>query len=194
MSGRPKIFNEEEVIDKAIEVFWKNGYESSSTDVLLEAMGIGKSSFYLAFKGGKKELFERALAQRSAKALGRLEKEFQESDDKLATLKDMFFSVLDGKNKRSSNGCFFGNTVAELSNVDVSLKQKAAEMLLLLEKLFLKTIKECQKNGDINSKEDPEVLAKYLLTIWNGLNISVRIYPNKKLLKPMIVKQLEILQ
>ena len=136
MSGRPKIFDEEEVIDKAIEVFWKNGYEASSTEILLTAMGIGKSSFYLAFKGGKQELFERAMEQRSAKALARLEKEFQESTHKVESLKQMFFSIINVKSPRLSNGCFFGNTVAELSNVNSPLKEKAAELLLKLEKLF----------------------------------------------------------
>jgi len=160
----------------------------------LEAMGIGKSSFYLAFKGGKKELFERAMEQRSEQAMERLEKGLRESNDKIIYLKSMFQSILDTKSPRYLNGCLLGNTIAELSNVDSELKEKAAFLLLRLEQVFLRTIKECQKSGRLKSKENPQILAKYLLTVWNGLNISVRIYPNKKLLKPLIEKQLEILR
>ena len=84
--------------------------------------------------------------------------------------------------------------MAELSNRDSELKAKAAVLLLKLEMLFCKVIKECQQDGRLETLEKPEILAKYLLSIWNGLNISVRIYPNKKLLKPLVEKQLEILK
>lgn len=194
MSGRPKIFNEEEVIDKAIGVFWKNGYEASSTEMLLEAMGIGKGSFYLAFKGGKQELFERAMQQRSNRGIESLEKRFQESRDKLEFLKSLFYAILDEDSPRYQNGCLLGNAVAELSNVQSELKEKAAFLLIRLENMFLKIIQECQANGSLSKQEQPEVLAKYLLTVWNGLNISVRLYPDKQSLRPLIEKHLEILQ
>ena len=54
MAGRPKIFDEQEVISKASQIFWEKGYEAASAEELLKAMGIGKGSFYLFFKGGKK--------------------------------------------------------------------------------------------------------------------------------------------
>ena len=194
MSGRPKIFNEEEVINKAIDVFWKYGYEASSTEILLEAMGIGKSSFYLEFKGGKRELFERAMQQRSRIAVENLEKGFKEADNKIDHLKSLFYSIADTNLLRHKNGCLLGNTIAELSNRESELKDVAAGLLLKLEQVFLKVIKECQANGTLKTKEKPEMLAKYLLAAWNGLNISVRVYPNKKALIPLIEKQLEILK
>jgi TetR/AcrR family transcriptional repressor of nem operon len=195
MSGRPKIFDEEEVINKAIEVFWTYGYEGSSSEMLLSAMGIGKSSFYLAFKGGKKELFERALEQRSFLALSKLQKGLDESENKLSFIRSFFFEILNPKSSRHLNGCLMGNSVAELSNnPDPDLKKKAAGLLIKLEKIFLKAIKEMQADGTMKSKEDPEILARYLLTTWNGLNISVRVYPDPKLLKPLIEKQLEVLK
>lgn len=53
MAGRHKTYDEQVVLDKAIEVFWKKGYELSSAENLLKAMGIGKGSFYFAFKKWK---------------------------------------------------------------------------------------------------------------------------------------------
>ncbi len=194
MSGRPKIFNQEEIVDKAIEVFWKNGYEASSTEVLLQAMGIGKSSFYLAFKGGKKELFEKAMEQRSTDSLTKLQRDLEQSTDKIQFLRSFFMEVLDPQSKRYLNGCLLGNSVAELSNIDLTLKKKAASLLVKLEKIFLYAIKEALKEGTLKSKESPEQLAKYLLIIWNGLNISVRVYPDPALLKPIIEKQLQLLE
>lgn len=194
MPGRPKIFDKEDVINKAIKVFWENGYEASSTEILLKAMGIGKSSFYLEFKGGKRELFECAMQQRSRLSLENLEKGFKEADNKIEYLKSLFYGIADIKQARHKNGCLMGNTIAELSNRETGLKDMAASLLLKLEQVFLKVIKEAQADGTLKTTEKPEMLAKYLLSVWNGLNISVRIYPNKKLLIPLIEKQLEILR
>lgn len=193
MSGRPKIFNEEEVIQKAIEVFWRNGYEASSTEQLLTAMGIGKSSFYLAFKGGKRELFERAMEQRSRQGIERLEKGFAEASDKVTHLKSLFLNIADARSDRHLNGCMLGNSIAELSNIDAELKSKASELLMRLEQIFLNVLTDAKADGTLTSTEQPEILARHLLTIWNGLNISVRMYPNPDVLKPLIEKQLEIL-
>ncbi len=74
MAGRPKIFDKKDVIRKASEVFWKKGYEASSAEVLLSAMQMGKGSFYLHFKGGKKELYQRSLDLFSKEAMERFKK------------------------------------------------------------------------------------------------------------------------
>src|SRR5205823_13955892 len=59
--ARPKAFNEEEALAAAMEVFWRNGYERASLDVLLRAMGISKQSLYDTF-GDKRALYLKALA------------------------------------------------------------------------------------------------------------------------------------
>ena len=71
MAGRPRNFDENEIIRKASEIFWRKGYESSSAEELLEAMNMGKGSFYLHFKGGKQELYKRSLDLFSKESLER---------------------------------------------------------------------------------------------------------------------------
>jgi TetR/AcrR family transcriptional regulator, transcriptional repressor for nem operon len=193
MAGRPKIYNEHEAIDKAIDVFWKKGYELASAEELLEAMGIGKGSFYLAFKGGKKELFERAMERRSDLGVEGWRKGIEEASSKLDYLKSKFLNVLDRKSKRPDNGCMLGNTIAELSNSKPELRQQASELLLRLERIFQYVIEEAQLSGEIDATNDPALLARQLLLFWNGLNISVRIYPDPQVLRPLIEAQFKTL-
>jgi len=87
-----------------------------------------------------------------------------------------------------------GNTLAELSNIDPELKQKAALHLIAMEKIFLKYIQQAIKSGELKTKEDAVTLARYLLNLWNGINITRRIYPRKEMLKPLIRMQLAVLQ
>jgi AcrR family transcriptional regulator len=68
-TGRPRAFDEEAVLDRATEVFWRHGYEGASLTVLTEAMGINRPSLYATF-GSKEELFERVFARYREKQLG----------------------------------------------------------------------------------------------------------------------------
>lgn len=193
MSGRPKIFDDQEVISKAAEVFWRQGYEATSTEDLLEAMGIGKGSFYLAFKGGKKELFEKALAQNSDKAIARFKRELDETADPIAYIRQFFRRITESPKKVHQKGCIMGNTIAELSNTEMLLMKKAVHHLQDLEGLFLEALLRGKKQGLLKSKLEPALLARMLLSNWNGLGITRRIYPDNEFLATLIETQLRIL-
>jgi AcrR family transcriptional regulator len=60
--GRPRAFDEETVLDRAGEIFWRHGYEGASVSALTSAMGINRPSLYAAF-GSKAELFQRVFAR-----------------------------------------------------------------------------------------------------------------------------------
>jgi len=66
--ARPKKFNEDDVIDKAVKVFWAKGYEAASIQDLIDAMGIQRGSLYGTF-GGKQSLFLKSLKRYSKSLL-----------------------------------------------------------------------------------------------------------------------------
>lgn len=193
MAGRPKTFDPEEILDKAVPVFWAKGYEGASTDELLQAMGIGKGSFYLAFKGGKKELFEKALHRYRRQQMIAFENTMLTHEDPIEGIKSLFRSIATTSRSIHLNGCLFGNSIAELSNADPLLMKKASNWLLQLEKIFHKAIIVAQKKSRLSKKHDPELLARQLITSWNGLGITRRLYPDNKILAALIEAQLEIL-
>ena len=194
MAGRPKIFDKKEVIDKAAGLFWSRGYEAASTDELLAAMGIGKGSFYLAFPDGKRELFEKALEQFNNHTLVKLQAALEKTDKPAAEIRKFFRDMAHAPKEEHTKGCFMGNTVAELSNIDHQLKLKAVKRLKQLEELFYHAVIKALENGELKTKEDPAVLARYLLTMWNGLNITRRIYTDAGILTSLIEMQLKVLR
>lgn len=193
MSGRPKIFDDGEVLSKAAEVFWRQGYEATSTEDLLAAMGIGKGSFYLAFKGGKKELYEKALGQHSDQAIAQFRRELDAAEDPVEYIREFFRRIAHSTKTRHQKGCIFGNAVAELSNVENPMMKRAATHLQGLEGLFLDALLRGKQKGTLHSKLEPALLARLLLNNWNGLGITRRIYQDNEALSELIETQLKIL-
>lgn len=193
MAGRPQTFNEQEVLEKATQLFWTKGYEATSTDDLLSAMGIGKSSFYHAFKG-KKELFELVIERFVNKSVAALLHDIETSHQPIEAIKRFFRAIATTPNTIHQKGCFMGNTIVELSNIDKSLEIMAIKRLKKMEQLFAQQIAKAQQNGQLKTKEEAATIARYLVTQWNGLNITRRMYPDANHLLPIIELQLSILK
>ncbi|MBL0740822.1 TetR/AcrR family transcriptional regulator [Chryseolinea lacunae] len=194
MNGRPKTFREQDVLEKARRVFWAKGYASTSTEDLLEAMGIGRGSFYLAFKNGKRELFEKAMRQFHHESFNTLKQQLQDSDDPVERIREFFRGILKKGTDAHPLGCFIGNTLIEMASLDEDLKAEAATLLKELENLFYVTLQRLQKDGTLKTKTDAKLLARHLITLWNGLNVTRRMYANNAVMKPLIEMQLEILR
>ena len=193
MAGRPRTFDGEDVIRKASEVFWLKGYEAASAEELLAAMNMGKGSFYLHFKGGKKELYQKSLALYSEDRLKIFNTGLGEATDKVNYIKEFLLSVTVSTRERKSKGCYIGNGLIEMANLDTETRDQASALLTKLEKVFKVVIIEAQQSGRLKTKADPAVLARYLLNLRNGLWVTARMKQDQIVFKKMVGLSLEIL-
>lgn len=193
MAGRPKIFDECEAIEKATEVFRSKGYDTASADELLGAMGIGKGSFYLAFKGGKQELYTRSITQFSEHFSQKISQSIAEADDKIEFLKAFFLNLAYASDCDKEWGCYLGNALVQLSEKDHEMKKITAKLLRNLQTIFAATIKEAQEKGQMKSKEDPEIIGWHLSNLWNGIHVTRRMEASPEILKSIIEMNLKIL-
>ena len=194
MAGRPKIFDEQEAIEKATKVFRNKGYDTASADELLGAMGIGKGSFYLAFKGGKQELYVRSIKQFSESFNHKISQAVENSDDQIEFIRQFFLSLSDAEDCDAERGCYLGNALVQLSEKDSDIKKITAELLKGLQKIFAKAIKKAQENRQLKTQEDPEILAWHLTNLWNGIHVTRRMENSPEMLRSLIEMNLKILQ
>ncbi len=192
MKGRPTIFTDKEVILKAQEIFWKKGFNATSLSDLSKATGAGAGSLYNTFKGGKKELFKKSLQQRREDFTD-FKIKLENSDNPIKLIKDFFLSVAIDTKKSHMKGCIIANTIVEMAFVNSELENDAIEILKDTEKLYTATILAEQKKGNIKSKLPADVLGKFLITLWCGINSLRRIYPDEEILKQQIELQLQII-
>ncbi|MFI6039230.1 TetR/AcrR family transcriptional regulator [Streptomyces sp. NPDC051315] len=173
--ARPKQFDPEIAVDRAMEVFWRKGYAATTPQDLVDALGIGKGSLYNAF-GSKRALFELALRRyRDSQALALVEM-LEESGPVRERLREVlrFLAEMDlGDPDR--RGCMAVNTAAELAGADEAAAVLVRRMFDRTEGAFRALIEEGQRAGEIAPERDPVALGSLLLTTVVGMRLMARV-------------------
>ena len=183
MSGRNRLFDEEKALAQAAEVFWIKGYEAASTEDLLSAMDMNKGSLYNAF-GNKRELFIKVFGWFAQRFIRNMKEVFATQVNTVEALREIFLHVAYPDDPMEhTKGCFYVNILGETTGMDPDLENIAKEKLIEIEKLFHKELTKARKAGQLASAIQPALLAKHLLNLWNGINITRRLYSEKELEK-----------
>jgi TetR/AcrR family transcriptional regulator, transcriptional repressor for nem operon len=184
--ARPKKFDENQTLKKALNVFWKNGYAATSMAELTKAMDINPPSLYDTY-GDKRNLFLMALRDYQESQKTWLEQLFASGasvkDILTKLLKTMVGETLDDPDRK---GCFMVNTTAELANRDEGafqiIRANEKEMVQMLEKLF----RHGQETGEISTSKDVKVLASYFFVVIQGFRIQAAANPDRKMFDGVI--------
>ena len=175
VAGRPRNFDEEQVLDQAMFLFWKKGYEATGLADLEQATGLGRQSLYGAF-GDKRALFLRIV-----------ERYFER------VLKPYVVDILDAPGSGRANverilaqwqttaeasefhGCLVGNSVPEFGAKDSEMSDILRRKLELMEAAFVRALRRAKQAGEVNPALDTRATARSLLTIAQGLAVVARV-------------------
>lgn len=164
-------FNEEEVLQKAMILFWEKGYHDTSIKDLIQALGISNASIYNSF-GGKKELFNRALEYyRETNFHGM--SQFIRSQQEVRTGLTMVFEkiIQDDHHDEACKGCFIVNTSTELIPTDPLIQEVLDKHRARIEKVFYDFLQRGVEDGQIAETKDIQVIARLLYTLMTGLRV-----------------------
>lgn len=191
--ARTKAFDETAVIDRALAMFWQQGYEATSVRDLLSHTGISSSSLYATF-GDKHDLFCATLDRYRAMEREQFAVILAASQAIRPTLNDLYVTLIDTLLlDDGSRGSFTLNTAIELGGRDLPvlgrLRQHFGDVCVMLES----PLAEAQARGEINPALPAADLARYVLFGLYTLATMARIYPERGLLESMAGMHLAIL-
>ena len=172
---RVKLFNEQDALKKAVELFWEKGYASTSLSDLTTHLGIGKGSFYATFHS-KQELFESAFDMYRYSKVELLEQLLNsESNVKVGLRKLLEFNLEELLNDSKHKGCFIANTCSEFSGINELLKNKLVDHYSLVQQSLVNYLKQ----GEVNIQKAESVSAT-IITFLMGMNQQAKFKRDKE--------------
>lgn len=168
--GRPRAFNQDDALEKAMRVFWRYGYEGASLSALTEAMGINKPSLYSVF-GTKEELFHKAVEKYLTDTVSFVPETLNEPTVQKALRKLFTQSVAFLTDKQTPLGCLLLQGALNCGQGHESIQQELIVLRKGYENLLRQRFELAQTQNDLDSRFDASVMAKYIVTVHQGLSV-----------------------
>jgi TetR/AcrR family transcriptional repressor of nem operon len=166
-----KEFDVDAACDAALELFWRQGYEATSVNDLVAALGIGKASLYATF-GTKHELYLTALNRYIARGDERFVEDFAGPGPALAGVQRLIERYLaEILDESGRDGCFVVNAAMEMMPKDPEVVRAVERSWDALELALRMALSRAKAQGELDAAADPEGLARFLLTVLQGMRV-----------------------
>ena len=170
----PKGYKREEVLDRAIELFRRQGYSATSTAELVEELGMNRKSMYAEF-GSKQELFEAALERYSEINLSRVLAPIEAPDANAQSIRQAFLGYASAsETKFNGLGCLMANTAVERAALDPGCARFVEAYLSRLTKAFRNALENAQRDGDVGKDANLDDLAAHFVNSVVGISAMLR--------------------
>ncbi|AGG05440.1 MULTISPECIES: TetR/AcrR family transcriptional regulator [Bacillus cereus group] len=192
--ARTREFDEDQVLDAAMQLFWEKGYEATSLSDLTSRMGIQRPSIYSTF-GDKKELFEAALRRYTMSRASDIRNRLQSHSSVKEAFSIFFADVVNEEYAGDlSKGCFCINTMVELAPHDERFEILTREHQMYLAVIFQETIERGIQSGELEINTDAKSLAQALIVALIGLTVMMKSRPQRSFVDNVIAATLTLLK
>jgi TetR/AcrR family transcriptional repressor of nem operon len=191
--ARSKEFDPDAVLEAALDLFWRRGYEATSMADLVAHLGIGRASLYATF-GSKRELYlaalERYVRRYSIDPIELLSRPGPVLPAVRALVRRYAEEAIGDTAQR---GCFVVNTVAELLPRDKTVARRVASAWDGFEAALAAALTRARAQGELAPSKDPQALARFLFVVLQGLRLVGKARPSPERLRDAAEQALELL-
>jgi AcrR family transcriptional regulator len=170
---RPREFDRDVALDQAMQVFWAKGFAATSTDELLEAMGIGRQSLYNAF-GDKRTLYLEVLKTYQQRTTSAHIARLNSASSPIAGIRALLLGLAPSDARLRKLGCMGVCSVGEFGTSDAEVAQLRNEAAPRLLKRVAERIEEGRASGEIEQSLEPNEAAGFVLMAMTGLQVAAR--------------------
>ncbi|MEM9052338.1 MAG: TetR/AcrR family transcriptional regulator [Bacteroidota bacterium] len=190
---RVKTFDQVEVLDRAVDLFWKQGYAATSVQDIVNHLGINRASLYDTY-GDKEQLFRKAI-EKYCSVNGQSISDFLDAQANVREgIQNLFDRAINESfSDEDRKGCFVVNTATELIPGDEYALNLATNNQKSFEAMFLNYLERGKANGQIKTEANLKTVASLLFTLYNGIKVVGKAKKNKAEMKRTISLALSIL-
>ncbi len=192
--ARPQEFDRREVIARAMDVFWRKGFEATSIRDLVTATKLNRGSLYNAF-GDKAGLFAAVMeAYAAAEPAGELVRTLADGGPARPAIETFFAALVErGRADRERRGCLIVNTAAELVSRDPRVAQWMETAARRQEETLTALVERGQTAGEIAPWRDSRALGRFLFAAAQGLIVTGKVNPDPAVLEDIAATALSLL-
>lgn len=186
---RVKLFDQESVLKKAMNLFWEKGYHATSMQDLVHHLRISRGSLYDTY-GGKQQLFDKSITHYSDEHLNYLIDFFgAEHDVKTGIRKLLEDTVENAVADQDYKGCFISNTCAELTSDNKALIAHLGQHKCEVQEV----IRDYLSKGNLAMDKDLTAISSLVMTVMTGISVSAKVRPDEKVLRSTIDAVMKLL-
>jgi TetR/AcrR family transcriptional repressor of nem operon len=192
--ARPREFEHEAVLDRAMRIFWSRGYEATSVQDLVDHMGIQRGSLYATF-GDKRALFLAAIDRYDRVVTAKLLAALDEPASGAEAIRRFFELKIEwAVAANRPRGCLVTNSATELASRDRRTANQVGAVLTKIEAAFQRAVVRAQEAGEIDRRRDPRALARFLTSSAQGLSVMAKTFPERTMLEDVVEVILTVLK
>ena len=172
--SKPKQYDRSDLLNRAVELFRRQGYNGTSTAELATELGVNKKSMYSEF-GSKQGLFEAALEYYNNNHLSRVLAPLEAPEAGIKEIQTAFHDYASASEGVFRGlGCLMCNTAVERGALDAGSAPYIDAYLERISQAFRHALNNARKGGEIDEKLDLEEMSGYLTTLMIGMAASIR--------------------
>lgn len=181
--ARQKEFDTEIVLERAMSLFWQQGYEATSIRDLIAHVGISSSSMYETY-GDKHTLYLAALSAFRELEFNTIQTQLAEATSAQETMRLWFDEIINNLLADAQHrGTFTVNAAIELGATDADVAAQLQAHFDDITELLAQFFQTAQAYGEISPDHDPVALAQFFINTLFSISIQVKIYPNRQILE-----------
>ena len=177
--ARPREFDVDTALDRAMEVFWRKGFEGATLPDLTAAMGINRPSLYAAF-GDKQALFRRALDRYADGPAGYVREVLAAPTARGVAERLLRWTIDSATDRRHPRVCLFVRGALTCGEESESIRRKLNVHRASGERAIRERLERAQADGDLAAGADPGDLARYVITVAQGIAVQAAAGASRK--------------
>jgi AcrR family transcriptional regulator len=180
--ARPKEFDQELTLRKAIRLFSQQGFAATSTDELMRVMDIGRQSMYDTF-GDKRALFLRALELYVTESVQSIGVELDRNGSALSAVRNALVSFAERKDLSSSEGCMGLNAIGEFGQRDADVTRITRNAARIQRRNLMKVFARAKIQGELDADADLESMADFFESTLAGIRTAAKAGKSRQALR-----------
>jgi AcrR family transcriptional regulator len=180
--ARPKAFDQEKALRKAMRLFSQQGFAATSTDDLMRVMGVGRQSMYDTF-GDKWALFLKALEMYVTESVQSINAELEKPGPALAAVRNALAIFAERSDLSSAEGCMGLNAISEFGQRDADVRRITRNAARMQRQALMHVLTRAKEQGELESDADLDSMADFFESTLAGIRMAAKAGKSRQALR-----------